>query len=355
MQKQERRKKILYFASGPASFVKNDIEILSKVYNVFVFYFAPSKKIYTPISYIKQFFFLLTHIWSTDVLICFFGGYHSFLPTLVGKFFSKPSLVIVGGTDCVAFPSINYGNFNKGVLGKITCMSYKMASYILPVHKSLILCDYTYQDADFNKQGYMNFCKELKTPNEVISFGFDPEKWNTSSQKKPDSFITVAAGLGSAYRVKLKGVDLILEAAKSFPDAHFSIIGFPKGYQLPGNPANVTAYSFVSNDELKDIYNKHEFYLQVSMSEGFPNAICEAMTCGCIPIGSNVGAIPDIVGDSGFILDKRDAEKFKGLVKQAISSDKKALSEKARQRILTNYPKDLREKQLLSLLSKLSV
>jgi glycosyltransferase involved in cell wall biosynthesis len=148
-------------------------------------------------------------------------------------------------------------------------------------------------------------------------------------------------------------VDLILEAAPYFPSAIFTIIGCPDHYKLPVRSGNIRTYSYVSNAELKDIYNKHEFYLQVSMSEGFPNAICEAMTCGCIPIGSNVGGIPDIVGDSGFILKKRDPEKFRQLLSAAMASNKKELSSKARNRIMHNYPKDLRKGQLLELADKL--
>ena len=104
---------------------------------------------------------------------------------------------------------------------------------------------------------------------------------------------------------------------------------------------------------MQALYDKHEFYIQISMSEGFPNAICEAMECNCIPIGSNVAAIPEIIGDTGFILYKRDIEKFKALLNEAMQSDKKALAKKARERIMTKYPKDLREKKLLSLLDKL--
>jgi glycosyltransferase involved in cell wall biosynthesis len=282
-----------------------------------------------------------------------FGGHQSFLPALFGKVFGKPCLIICGGTDCVAFPSINYGNFKGGILATVTRWSYKLAAHILPVHKSLIEYVYTYSDADFKKQGIKFFIPRLKTPMTVINYGFDPDKWVESKQKIENSFITVAAGLDKPYRAKLKGVDLILEAALSFPNAIFTIIGCPENYKLPVKSQNVKTYSYVSNAELKDIYNKHEFYLQVSMSEGFPNAICEAMTCGCIPIGSNVGGIPDIVGDSGFILMKRDIEQFKNILADAMNSDKKALSQKARTRIMEMYPKDLRKEQLLDLIAKL--
>ena len=42
------------------------------------------------------------------------------------------------------------------------------------------------------------------------------------------------------------------------------------------------------------------------MSEGFPNALCEAMLSGCIPIVSNVGAMPKIVKETGYLLLKKD-------------------------------------------------
>ena len=83
---------------------------------------------------------------------------------------------------------------------------------------------------------YTAFCKDIKTPYEVIDYGFDPEKWYSTSEKIPNSFITVASWLENPYRAKLKGVDLILEAANSFPDAHFTIVGFPDNTPLPGNP-----------------------------------------------------------------------------------------------------------------------
>ena len=36
-----------------------------------------------------------------------------FLPILFSKIFFKKSIVVAGGTDCVSFPSIGYGNFSN--------------------------------------------------------------------------------------------------------------------------------------------------------------------------------------------------------------------------------------------------
>jgi glycosyltransferase involved in cell wall biosynthesis len=78
--------------------------------------------------------------------------------------------------------------------------------------------------------------------------------------------------------------------------------------------------------------------------EGFPSAPCEAMLCECIPITSNVGALPLIVGDAGFILDRKDPEKLKELFKQALASNVDDLGKKARRRIIAKFPVGERNK-----------
>ena len=62
----------------------------------------------------------------------------------------------------------------------------------------------------------------------------------------------------------------------------------------------------ITQRELINYFSMSRFYLQLSFSEGFGNALCEAMLCECVPIGSNVGAIPFIINDTGFILKKKD-------------------------------------------------
>lgn len=77
------------------------------------------------------------------------------------------------------------------------------------------------------------------------------------------------------------------------------------------------------------------------------------MLCGCIPIGSAVASIPDIISNTGFILPKKDSSLLAEIVTQAIQSDKKYLSFAARNRIIDNYGIEKRTNELLSLLEDL--
>jgi glycosyltransferase involved in cell wall biosynthesis len=347
------RKQILYFCTNYSSFVNKDIAIFQKEFEVNPFLFSVKNKYLTPFSFIKQFFFILMNIFKADIIVCQFAGYHSFFPVLFAKLFSKPSLLILGGTDCVGFPSIHYGNFQKVFLSKFTKWSCRLASHLSPVHESLMMYDYTYQKNDFKKQGLLFFCPELKTPYTVIYNGYDEKKWFRNSEKKKNTFITVAGGLKMSFTFQLKGIDLILEVAPLFPDCEFTIIGANETMHLPIRSKNVKLIPVMKHEELIKFYSESEFYLQLSMSEGFPNALCEAMLCECIPIVSNVGAMPDITGDTGFIFKNRDVKNLEELIRTALASDNKSLSVNARKKIMDNYQESEREKKLLSLVKQI--
>jgi glycosyltransferase involved in cell wall biosynthesis len=63
-----------------------------------------------------------------------------------------------------------------------------------------------------------------------------------------------------------------------------------------------------------------DIFVLPSRSEGFPNALLEAMACGCAVIGSRVGGVPEMIEDgiSGLLFSPSDAEdlraKLAGLV-----------------------------------------
>nr|MBA3901525.1 glycosyltransferase family 4 protein [Bacteroidota bacterium] len=149
-----------------------------------------------------------------------------------------------------------------------------------------------------------------------------------------------------------KGIDMVFDVAPLFPDASFTVIGDTS--QMPKKiPSNIKIVPFVDNEKLKDYLSQHQFYLQLSLAEGFPNALCEAMLCECIPIGSNVFGIPFIIGETGFVLKKRNVTDLKTLMDIALNSQKEFLSSAARKRIELNFPLERRKKEFLNIISSM--
>jgi len=346
-------KTALIFYSVRSTFVKKDIEILSANFTVHEFDFYSKKKIGFLWSFLKQKIFLLKNIWHADLLLCEFAGYPSLLPAIYGRLFGKPCLIVVGGTDAHYFPGIGYGNWQKPVLNSFTAMSFKLCSHIAPKHSSLMRSAYHYDESEPQQQGIYARLANLKTPYTEITNGYDAVKWHCIAPKKKNTFITVANGWEYGFQKSLKGIDLILKAAPFFSDCEFTILGVNDPAIFPELPANVKAVPGVKNNELVAIFSAQEFYLQLSMAEGFPNSICEAMLCGCIPIGSDVFSIPEIIGDSGFVVKKRDVEALKAALAEALLSDKPLLAQKARARIAENYTLAQRTEKLQQLCQKL--
>jgi len=90
------------------------------------------------------------------------------------------------------------------------------------------------------------------------------------------------------------------------------------------------------------------------LAEGFPNALCEAMLCECIPIGSSVFSIPEIIGDTGYVLQERSPAGLVKLLQQIIDHPVDPTAGlKARQRIMDNYPLEKRKIALQGLIDDL--
>lgn len=350
----QTKKHIFFTTSGLFTFVKKDIDFLSKEFDMTVFVFKPQKKWQTPFLFLKQALLILKYILKTDIYICKFPGYLSILPCIVAKVTRKPCLLITAGTESAGIPSIHYGNFDKKILGFFTAFSFRWASHIAPVHKSLMLQEYHYHPEIYTHQGASFFCKNLKTPFTEINYGFDPEKFTMGNGVRMiNSVAIIAAGFESEVVFLRKGIDLIFEVASKLPNFTFSVIGCEHTQLNRLVPSNVKLIQKINQDELILQFQKHEFYAQLSMFEGFPNALCEAMLCGCIPIGSSVSAIPDIIGNTGFVLEKKNTTDLINLLNRAAQTDKIKLSYEARKKVINDYHFSFREQKLRTLIYSL--
>jgi len=350
---------ILYFYPQKATFVQKDLDILNQEFTVYECGFQASQKWKTPILFLKQIAFLLTHFasWKKATAIVQFAGYHSFIPSLWAKLFSRPCIIVAGGMDCVSFPSLGYGNFQNRLLALFSAWSYRLVKVVSAVHKSLFIRKDNYYLESESEQGILHFVPTARFIQNEIPNGFDTTLFAIKSQwaeRKTNSFISISASLDDPIRMKLKGIDMVLELAKACPELSFTLVGSSGGVNL-NIPGNVNLVPFVANDQLPDLYNQHQFYMQLSISEGFPNSVCEAMACGCIPIVSAVASMPEIVGETGLIISKRDINELKSNVLSYIkTSGLDLISSKCADSILKRYPLERRNEELIKLIKSLN-
>ncbi|NUM32603.1 MAG: glycosyltransferase family 4 protein [Bacteroidetes bacterium] len=340
---------ILYFYPNKASYVEKDLYILGKKYRIIKHCVNPSSKLKLPFSIIYQ-KLLCLRCFKAKYIVCQFAGYHSLLPVVMGKILKIKSLIILGGSDCSSFPEINYGNYRKPLLGWFTAKSIEMADIISPVHEKMIFYRYEYENFSNKNQGFEAFTKVKNQNIKVIYNGFSTGFFKNLNLPREKNFIAIATYNRPAVYY-LKGIDLIEKAANEYKNINFTVVGVSDKYLKSSTTENLIFLPFLKQEELVKLLNRHYFYMQLSISEGFPNALCEAMLCACIPIVSNVCSMPDIIGNTGFVLQKRDEKLLFNLIEKVLSTpnlDK--LSSEASKRVTENFSIEKRETELLKLL-----
>lgn len=110
---------------------------------------------------------------------------------------------------------------------------------------------------------------------------------------------------------KAKGAIDIVALARRLPEIDFCLIGnmltevAPDLNPLPGN---VVITGLLPHEEVIDNVASSDLFLFPSYSEGFPNAVLEAMALGLPVVATRVGAIPEMVeeGEGGFLVEPGD-------------------------------------------------
>ena len=95
--------------------------------------------------------------------------------------------------------------------------------------------------------------------------------------------------------------------------------------------------------------NRHKYLLVPSVwEEPFGNVVLEGMACGCIPIVSDGGGLPDAVGDAGLIFKRGDVDSLTGCIRKVIDdADLRArLRKAAKSHLAAHHPDIIAEKYL---------
>lgn len=94
-----------------------------------------------------------------------------------------------------------------------------------------------------------------------------------------------------------------------------------------------------------------DLYLQPSLWEGMPNALLEAMACGCCCIASDAGGIPEVIehGKTGFLLPRAQLHHLGDAILECLTlSDetRQAIGKAAREKIQLAHALDQEKQQL---------
>ncbi len=311
-----------------ASFVRTDYEILREMFSVDPFFYGRRTDIPR----------LLLRLLRADLLFAWFAWDHAYWGIRGARILSKPSILVTGGFDVVGLPEIGYGSLLNPRSRYRVAQTLKRATAVLAISESI--------RASVEE---LHLAENVR----VVPLGFDASRF-TYSDKKDQAVATV--GAVTEENLGRKGIGAFIEIARVLPSVPFWLIGDVDTRALEKMrpiPPNVRVFGRVSDTDLRSLLARAKIYVQLSAHEGFGAAVAEAMLSGCLPIVSNRGALPEVVGDVGIKVELGDI----GSAVEAVRTGLEAGPDRSRrchERIVQRYSLDQRRTALRKVVGELA-
>jgi glycosyltransferase involved in cell wall biosynthesis len=317
--------RLLYVHSRKASFVAIDREILAERFEI--------EDLYQPgrVPNVPRVF---RGVLRADLVFGWFASWHTFLPVTLAWLLRKPSVMVIGGFDTANMPDIDYGHQRGGLRRHASRWIFRRATRLI------------------TNSAYSLSEIERNTP-------IPPERVTMVHHGVPDPFGEVqgdkeraALTVGAINRTTLvqKGQLPFVQAARELPDVRFVFAGKWLDDAVDElravAPPNVELTGWLSEDDLHAAYRRAAVYVQASRHEGFGLAVAESMLAGCVPVVMNVTAMPEVVGESGVLIESQQPAAVAEGVRRALALGPDAAA-RARRRILTAFPMESRREGIL--------
>ncbi|MBC2053962.1 glycosyltransferase family 4 protein [Listeria welshimeri] len=195
--------------------------------------------------------------------------------------------------------------------------------------------------------------KIVYLPNGVDEKSFIPDEVNRSIVRKQYGISSQETVVVSTNRMEpVKGMSYLIEAIpqilNKYNQVTFLIAG--DGSQLEKFEDKLKKYTNKSgkviftgrltNQEIKNVINAADIYVQPSLMEGCSIAIIEAMSCGKVVIASNVGGNPDVISkELGLLVPAKSVVALKEAIEYCIENPEEC-------KLMGKYSRERVEKQL---------
>lgn len=238
--------------------------------------------------------YLLRLVASCDVVMSWFASWHSFFPALVGRLLGKPVIVTVGGYDTALAADDGYGHARTGLRRWVTLATMRLATWVVAV-------------SEFNRR-------------EVASLGIDPARLvlavhglDASRYASPvaerEQLVVTVGGVNRSNLTR-KGLEPFVRAAAHLPRLRFVVIGAWMDEAVQSLRAiatsNVIFTGRVSHREKVSWLWRSRVIVQASRHEAFGLSLAEGMLCGAVPVVTDAGALPEVVGDAGVVIASQE-------------------------------------------------
>jgi glycosyltransferase involved in cell wall biosynthesis len=149
----------------------------------------------------------------------------------------------------------------------------------------------------------------------VCHNGFEPDEFNPTNRQRPPHLGDASLIIGTVALLRAeKNIPILIEAFaqvhKVDPRAHLLIVGSGAVRQILlqlieehriGNACTLIEASATPANWMRAI----DVFVTPSRSEAFSNSLLEAMACGCCPVASSVGGLPEMIthGENGYLVE----------------------------------------------------
>jgi glycosyltransferase involved in cell wall biosynthesis len=327
-----RPRVIVLSATNPGRFVRQDCELLSSS-------FAVDLIIWRGLEDMSS---LRREIAASAAVVIWFAGRHALPGIILARCYRKPTAIIVGGWEAAWLPQVRYGIRPGSLRQRVLRSVLKSAAVLLPV-------------SDATLRGTQDLVPEMTAHIKRIYHAVNSDRFRPDPSVPRKSVLTVANFGREAITVK--GLRLFRETAALMPDCGFVAVGpvvdsYGKEF-LSDCPANLRWDRKLAGSDLVQRFQAASVYFQGSLHESFSVATAEAMACGCIPVVSRRGALPEVVGDTGVYLDTLTPEAAAAAIRTAMKLPESQRMA-ARQRVIDCFGIDRRRIDLCAAIDDLT-
>jgi glycosyltransferase involved in cell wall biosynthesis len=283
---------------------------------------------------------LVPAVARSDLVFGWFASWHTFFPITLAWLLRKPSVLVVGGFDVANMPEIGYG-YQQGGLRK-------WASRWIVRRASRLVTNSYYSRREIER-----------------NIGLSPDDVAVIHHGVPDPFgelpsceresVALTVGFLARTTLERKGHRVFVETAARLPEVRFEFAGEWLDDSIDRLRAiasdNVVFTSLLGRKDFGDVYTRASVYVQPSRHESFGMSIAEAMLAGCVPVVTEVTAMPEVVGDTGVMVASSDPDEVAAGIREALAFDE-AARRRARERILREFPLEKRRRGLQALVAE---